>query len=151
MSVNHADLARQSSGAGLVILTPDENLPKLKEDLLQCVVDSDDKDISQVLGICEAKGLDFAEVVLVAFPDVLMRGSRLAGSICCKLRLTKASAMRTRRLKHISSSCIQRLPARRVGEQWHQAGGVLHKRGHVARGTRPCIALPLKSVTILEY
>ena len=30
MPVNHADLARQSSGAGLVILTPDENLPNSK-------------------------------------------------------------------------------------------------------------------------
>jgi hypothetical protein len=43
MPVSHTDLARQSSGAGLVILTPDENLPKLNEDLL----------------------LDFAEVVIV--------------------------------------------------------------------------------------
>jgi hypothetical protein len=67
MPVSHTDLARQSSGAGLVILTPDENLPKLKEDLLQCVDGSDDKDISQVLGIREAKGLDFAEVVIVDF------------------------------------------------------------------------------------
>ena len=67
MPVSHPDLARQSSGTGLVILTPDENLPKLKEDLLQCVVGSDDKDMSQVLGIREAKGLDFAEVVIVDF------------------------------------------------------------------------------------
>jgi hypothetical protein len=65
--VSHIDLARQSSGAGLVILTPDENVRKLKEDLLQCVVGSDDKDMSQVLGIREAKGLDFAEVVIVDF------------------------------------------------------------------------------------
>jgi hypothetical protein len=42
-------------------------LPKLKEDLLQCVVGSDDKDMSQVLGIREAKGLDFSEVVIVDF------------------------------------------------------------------------------------
>jgi hypothetical protein len=42
-------------------------LPKLKEDLLQCVVGSDDKDMSHVLGIREAKGLDFAEVVIVDF------------------------------------------------------------------------------------
>jgi ATP-dependent exoDNAse (exonuclease V) beta subunit len=67
MPVSHTDLARQSSGAGLVILTPDENLRKLKEDLLQCVVGSDDKDMSQVLGIREAKGLDFAEVIVDFF------------------------------------------------------------------------------------
>jgi hypothetical protein len=67
MPVSHTDLARQSSDAGLVLLTPDENLRKLKEDLLQCVVGSDDKDMSQVLGIREAKGLDFAEVVIVDF------------------------------------------------------------------------------------
>jgi hypothetical protein len=42
-------------------------LPKLKEDLLQCVLGSDDKGMSQVLGIREAKGLDFAEVVIVDF------------------------------------------------------------------------------------
>ena len=67
MPVSHPDLARQSSGAGLVILTPDENLPKLKEDLLQCVAGSVDRDMSQVLGIRESKGLDFAEVVIVDF------------------------------------------------------------------------------------
>ena len=69
MPMSHTDLARQSSGAGagLVILTPDENVLKLKENLLQCGVGSDGKDMSQVLGIREAKGLDFAEVVIVDF------------------------------------------------------------------------------------
>jgi hypothetical protein len=38
MPVSHSDLARESNGAGLVILTPDENLPKLKEDLHKRVV-----------------------------------------------------------------------------------------------------------------
>jgi hypothetical protein len=66
MPVSHTELARQSSG-GLIILTPDENMPKLKRDLLQCVAGSDDKGMSQVLGIREAKGLDFAEVVIVDF------------------------------------------------------------------------------------
>jgi hypothetical protein len=61
------DLARQSSGTGLVILTPDQHLSKLKEELLQCVVGSDDKDMRLVLGIREAKGLDFPEVVIVDF------------------------------------------------------------------------------------
>ena len=56
MSMSHPDLARQSSVAGLVILTPDENLPKLKEDLPQCVSVSLVL-MSQVLGICETKGL----------------------------------------------------------------------------------------------
>jgi len=58
MPVSHRDLARQSSG-GLVILTPDENLSKLKEVLQKCAVDSDSKDMSQrlheVLRIREAK------------------------------------------------------------------------------------------------
>ncbi len=67
MPVSHTDLARQSSGDSLVILTPDENLPKLKEDLHKCAVGSGFKDMSQVLGIREAKGLDFAEVVIVDF------------------------------------------------------------------------------------
>jgi hypothetical protein len=71
MSVPHRDLARQSSGAGLVILTPDENLPKLKEDLLQSAVGCGGKDMSQLLGIREAKGLDFAEVVIVDFSRCL--------------------------------------------------------------------------------
>jgi hypothetical protein len=66
MPVSHRDLARQSSSSGLVILTPDENVPKLKEDLLQCA-GGDGKDMSQVLGIREAKGLDFSEVVIVDF------------------------------------------------------------------------------------
>jgi hypothetical protein len=47
---------RQSSSAGRkLLLTPDENLRKLKEEPLQYVVGSDDKDMSQVLGIREAK------------------------------------------------------------------------------------------------
>jgi hypothetical protein len=58
MPVSHRDLARQSSSTGLVILTPDENVPKLKEDLLQCA-SGDGKDMSQVLGIRKAKGLIF--------------------------------------------------------------------------------------------
>ena len=66
MPVSHTDLARQSSGAGLVILSSDENLPKLKEDLHNCAVGSDCS-FSQVLGIREAKGLDFAEVVIADF------------------------------------------------------------------------------------
>ena len=66
MPVSHRDLARQGSSTGLVILTPDENVPKLKEDLLQCA-GGDAKDMSQVLGIREAKGLDFSEVVIVDF------------------------------------------------------------------------------------
>jgi hypothetical protein len=65
MPVSHRDLARQSS-SGLVILTPEENLPKLKEDLQKCSVGSDSQ-LFQVLGIREAKGLDFAEVVVVDF------------------------------------------------------------------------------------
>jgi hypothetical protein len=87
MPVSHSDLARESSGAGLVILTPDENLPKLKGALQKCVGVSQH---FQVLGIREAKvcrsaftfprtyfiqmtlrsttqGLDFAEVVIVDF------------------------------------------------------------------------------------
>jgi hypothetical protein len=58
MPVSYRDLARQSRG-GLVILTPDENLAKLKEDLQKCAVGSDSKEMSQqlhqVLGIREAK------------------------------------------------------------------------------------------------
>ena len=114
MPVSHIDLARQSSGAGLVILTPDENLRKLKEDLLQCVVGSDDKDMSQVLGIREANGLDFAEVVIVDFFRCLdERQQQASWKQLLKLRLATASAMSTRRSRRISSSCIQRLPARR--------------------------------------
>ena len=40
-------------------------MPNIKENLLQCDVGSDGKDMSQVLGIREPKGLDFAEVVIV--------------------------------------------------------------------------------------
>ncbi len=30
------------------------------------------------------------------------------------------------------------------GERWHQVGGGLHKRGHVASGTRPCVAAAIQ-------
>jgi len=53
MPVSHTSLARQSSGGGLVMLTPDGNLDKLKEDLLLCSTEG--RDVIQVLGIREAK------------------------------------------------------------------------------------------------
>jgi hypothetical protein len=101
MPVSHTDLDRQSSGAGLVILTPDENLHKLKEDLLQCVVGSDDKDMSQVLGMREAKGLDFAEVVIVDFFRCLDERQQASWKHLLKLRLPTASATSIRRSKRI--------------------------------------------------
>ena len=53
MPVSHTSLARQSSGGGLVMLTPDNNLATLKEDLL--LRSTEGKDVIQVLGIREAK------------------------------------------------------------------------------------------------
>ena len=123
MPVSHTDLARQSSGAGagLVILTPDENLPKLNEKLLQCGVGSDGKGMSQVLGIREAKGLDFAEVVDVDFFACLdeMQRARWKQMMqawpCDGFCDEHPQVTSTRKSKRISSSCILRLRARRGG------------------------------------
>jgi hypothetical protein len=53
MPVSPTSLARQSSGGGLVMLTPDGNLDKLKEDLLLCSTEG--RDVIQVLGIRELR------------------------------------------------------------------------------------------------
>jgi hypothetical protein len=53
MPVSHTSLVRQSSGGELVLLTPDGNLDKLKEELLLCSIEG--RDVIQVLGIRELR------------------------------------------------------------------------------------------------